>query len=268
MRLNTSLYPIPTILPSSTPQSQAFIPKPSRKPPNEIILQPYQLPYFSDMFSVESFDDVVAYLQTAEEYKGFTFVVTEVAITAFLLHMISGIATVKECIHIDSDLHVQLSYEGVPLPLPAFICKQSGKLHSLDLLTNLPNYCRNATCSYNVDVIKKLIYICFYCPKGRPKYCSDVLKFALMLRYTSHSAYQFLSNFLSLPSESLLRKLKSRSVITSDALCVLCDNELIGNDVVLLLDGCICSLKFYSLAQLLLGVMIIWRCTKVFLLSW
>ena len=57
-----------------------------------------------------------------------------------------------------------------------------------------------------------------------------------MLRYTSHSAYQFLSNFLPLPSEPLLRKLKSRSVITSDALCLLRDNGLIGNDIVLLLD--------------------------------
>ena len=236
VRLNTSLYPIPTIHPSSTPQSQAVIPKPCRKPPTERIFQPDELPLFSDMFSVGSLNDVVTYLHTAEEYKGFTFVVTEVSITAYLLYINSGIATIKECIHIDSDLHVQLSYEGVPLPLPAYICKQSGKLHSLDLLTNLPSYCRNATCSYDVGVIKKLVNVSYYSPKGRPKYSSDVLKFALMLRYISHSAYQFLSNFLPLPSEPLLRKLKSRSVITSDALCLLRDNGLIGNDIVLLLD--------------------------------
>ena len=236
VRLNTSLYPIPTIHPSSTPQSQAVIPKHCRKPPTERIFQPDELPLFSDMFSVGSLNDVVTYLHTAEEYKGFTFVVTEVSITAYLLYINSGIATIKECIHIDSDLHVQLSYEGVPLPLPAYICKQSGKLHSLDLLTNLPSYCRNATCSYDVGVIKKLVNVSYYSPKGGPKYSSDVLKFALMLRYTSHSAYQFLSNFLPLPSEPLLRKLKSRSVITSDALCLLRDNGLIGNDIVLLLD--------------------------------
>ena len=63
-----------------------------------------------------------------------------------------------------------------------------------------------------------------------------VLKFALMLRYTSHSAYQLQSNFLPLPSDSLLRKLQSCSYITSDALCLLRDNKLIGNDIVLLLD--------------------------------
>ena len=81
-----------------------------------------------------------------------------------------------------------------------------------------------------------LLNVSFYNPKGRPKYSSDVLKFALMLRYTSHSAYQLLSNFLPLPSESLIRKLKSRSVITNDALCLLRNNGLIGNDIVLLLD--------------------------------
>ena len=102
---------------------------------------------------------------------------------------------------------------------------------------NKPSYyCRNATYSYDVDVIKKLLSVCFYSPKGRPKYSSEVLKFALMLRYTSHHAYQFLSKLLPLPSESLLRKLKSRSVITSDALCLLLNNGLIGNDIVLLLD--------------------------------
>ena len=52
-----------------------------------------------------------------------------------------------------------------------------------------------------MGVIKKLVNVSYYSPKGRPKYSSDVLKFALMLRYTSHSAYQFLSNFLPLPSE-------------------------------------------------------------------
>ena len=121
VRLNTSLYPIPTIHPSSTPQSQAVISKPCRKPPTERIFQPDELPLFSDMFSVGSLNDVVTYLHTAEEYKGFTFVVTEVSITAYLLYINSGIATIKECIHIDSNLHVQLSYEGVASNLGSYI---------------------------------------------------------------------------------------------------------------------------------------------------
>ena len=104
MRLNKSLYPIPTIHPCSTRQNQADIPKPSRKTPNERIFQQDELPLFSDMFSVGSFDNVVAYLQTAEEYKGFTFVVIEDVITAYLLHINSGISTVKECIY---TLHFQ-----------------------------------------------------------------------------------------------------------------------------------------------------------------
>ena len=46
---------------------------------------------------------------------------------------------VKECIHIDNELQVYLSFEGLPIPLPEYIKNSAHyKLISLDMLTNLP----------------------------------------------------------------------------------------------------------------------------------
>ena len=81
-----------------------------------------------------------------------------------------------------------------------------------------------------------LLYSTHYHPKGRPKYSNNTLKFAILLRYNSNSAYIFLKQCLPLLSETVLRKLKSPSIQSCSALCGLKDNNLIENDVVLLLD--------------------------------
>ena len=56
------------------------------------------------------------------------------------------------------------------------------------------------------------------------------------MRYTSNSDYQYLKHFLSLPSNSLLCKLKSQSINTSKGLVLLRDNSLFSSDAVLFLD--------------------------------
>ena len=167
-------------------------------------------------------------------------VMTDFGLTAYRIQIDSGIAKVKECIYIDNELHVKLSFEGLPIPLPEYITNSARcKLTSLDMLTNLPHFCKNYSASHNncdIGVIKELLESTYYHPKGKPKYSSNALRFALLMRYTSHSTYQFLKHFLPLPSETLLTQLKSPSIQSSAALCGLRDNQLIGNDVVLLMD--------------------------------
>ena len=137
------------------------------------------------------------------------------------------------------DLHVKLSYEGSPVPLPEYISSSKGsKITSLDMLTNLPNYIINSVSSTNlsIEVIKELLKLSYYTPKGVPKYSPQTLRFALQLRYTSHAAYKFLNQYITLPSERLLRDLKSKSLDSEKTLSKLRDEGLIANDVVLLLD--------------------------------
>ena len=147
------------------------------------------------------------------------------------------LASVKECIAIYTNFHLKLSYDGSPILLPSYIQETTGhKLTHLDVLENLPNYCRNFHSDCDVDVIKELIQLCYYSPCGGPKYSSQVLRFSLMLRYTSNSAYNFNKKYIPLPSNSLLRKLKSPSIDNCQALHCLRDTNCIDNDIALLLD--------------------------------
>ena len=57
-----------------------------------------------------------------------------------------------------------------------------------------------------------------------------------MLRYTSNSAYNFLKKYIPLPSNSLLRKLKSPSIDNCQTLQCLRDTNCIGNDIAIFLD--------------------------------
>ena len=51
-----------------------------------------------------------------------------------------------ESVRIDKNLHVQLQYNGIPLPLPSwFVNCHNGKLDKLSILENFPPYIRSTT---------------------------------------------------------------------------------------------------------------------------
>ena len=235
-RLNYNLNPILTIHPLSIPQSQA-IPTNSPPPPKDRVFQPDQISIYEEKFRIRKFQDVIDFLEKAPEYASFKLHIEYSFVTAYHLVISCGLAGVKECITIYTDFQVKLSYEGSLIPLPSFIQNSTDhKITHLDALQNLPNYCRNFDSKYDVDVIKELIQLCYFSPRGRPKYSSQVMRFSLLLRYTSNSAYSFLKKYIPLPSNSLLRKLKSPSIDNCQTLKVLRDQNLIGNDIAILLD--------------------------------
>ena len=235
-RLNYSLNPIPTIHPTSIAKSQSVIPNRVRKSPTLRIFQKDELSLFKDKYTLITKDNIVSYMKVADEYRNFHIDVSDIGVTAYRVKIDSGIAVVQECVHATNDSHVILSFESSPIPLPDYISTAAGcKLTSLDMITNLPNYCRNASHNYHIEVIDELIKLRFYHPRGR-HYPSAVLRFSLLLRYTSGSAYKLLDKFIPLPSERLLQMLKSHTIDSIKALCTLRNNSLIGNDVVILLD--------------------------------
>ena len=131
---------------------------------------------------------------------------------------------------------IKLSFESSPVPLPEFITNSANcKITSLDMLINLPNYCKNQSHNFDIDPVKEILNLCNYSPKACT-YSSHVLRFALQLRYISHAAYIILHRHMSLPSVRLLSKLKSNSIDSVKALCKLRYEGCIGNDVALLLD--------------------------------
>ena len=236
-RLNYNIKPIPTIHPPSTPLRQAIIPTNSRPPPKVRGLQPDQISIYEEKYRIQKFQDVVDFLEKSPEFASFKLHIEDSFVTAYHLVIRSGLASVKECITIYTYFQVKLSFENSQIPLPSYIQNSTDhKLTHLDALENLPSYCRNFNSKYDVDVIKELIQLCYFSPRGRPKYSSQVLRFSLMLRYTSNSAYSFLKKYIPLPSNSLLRKLKSPSIDNCHALQFLRDSNFIGNDVAILLD--------------------------------
>ena len=127
------------------------------------------------------------------------------------------------------------------------ISESSHKLTHLDVLENLPNYCRSFRSKFDIDVIKELLKLRYFSPCGISKYSSQVLRFSLILRYTSNSAYSFLKKYVPLPSNSLLRKLRSPSIDNCQALQSLRDSNCIDNDIAILMMRCISNLRLLSI---------------------
>ena len=173
--LDYPISPIPTIHPKSIPLSQAPVPCEPRKLPKVRVYAPDELGSFMSINDVKSFDN-------PKEYQHFQLEISDSNITAFRVQICSGIARVKECIQVDDSFHVELSYDSCPIPLPSYI--QEGeicKITSLDMLANLPTYCRNAAATCDTSIIDYLTYTKYYSQKGRPPYSSKALRFCFNL---------------------------------------------------------------------------------------
>ena len=75
-----------------------------------------------------------------------------------------------------------------------------------------------------------------YSAKGRPPYSSDMIRFSLMLRYTSAQAYTLMMETLPLPAMSKLRKLRKGSVDALKAVKILLETGQISNDIIIIID--------------------------------
>ena len=75
-----------------------------------------------------------------------------------------------------------------------------------------------------------------YKPKGRPPYSSKMIRFSLLICYTSTQAYKILLQKLPFPSLSLLAKLKSGSMDVINASKMLKDKGAIFKDIILMVD--------------------------------
>ena len=69
-----------------------------------------------------------------------------------------------------------------------------------------------------------------------PVYAPDIIRFALMLRYTSLQPYKLLLDKFRLPSLSLLRKIITRDIDAAKLAKLLKDEEKLSSDVCLIFD--------------------------------
>lgn len=149
---------------------------------------------------------------------------------------------VFESIRIDTEFHVQLQYNGIKVPLPDwFVVGKSAKLNRVSMIHNFPPYLKKvAEDKSNEDgsmsILEELEQRKHFKPKGRPPYSAELIRYALLLRYTSAQAYRVLLKQFPLTSFSLLNKIQQGGVDAIKALKRLRDKGKISKDLVLMAD--------------------------------
>ena len=235
-RLNNHLNPVPTINPAGVyDEKPSCVPSTSqqRKPPKQRNLQEEQYPEYKKQFKVESFSEVdeslLAFLDNGYQCDKYE---NHVVFYKIVTNELS-IPQVTESIRIDSNLHVQLFYKGLPVPLPIWFCKGSEcKFCYKDMLTNFSSHIRieSERCS---DVLEELLQLNF---KKSPIYSANLIRYSLLLRYSSLPVYKILQEEFKLPSLSLLRKITTGKIDAVKSAKILRENGNISEDVILMFD--------------------------------
>ena len=116
-------------------------------------------------------------------------------------HATYNIPQITETAAVDKFFHVKLFLNSSPVSLPAWFRKGSDcRLKRKSMLENFPNYITNFQEAKNIpsDILNELQEIRFKKSVDRPKYSVYLLRYALLLRYTSTQAYKHLFTFFEL----------------------------------------------------------------------
>ena len=120
-----------------------------------------------------------------------------------------------ESIKVDKDLHVQLQYNGEPVPLPlSFINNRhcNAKFTRVSMLENLLPYMKNLTEATQFTLLEELNNRKKSKANSQPPYSVAMLRFGLHFRYSSSQAYRLLLDKFPLPSFSLLKTIQRGGV--------------------------------------------------------
>ena len=101
---------------------------------------------------------------------------------------------------------------------------------------NYPPYMKSFSGNRATNIMDELQQIRYRKSDDRPKFTSQLLQLALMLRYTSLPAYQLLVRHFLLLSVSLLKRLIQGGVEPLKGVKLLLNERKIGKDMVLLTD--------------------------------
>ena len=121
-----------------------------------------------------------------------------------------SIPEVTECIRIDSELHTQPFFKGAPVPLPQWFG------HGRDCRLSRKTMLKTFLLIYSHERNSILLYLKNYTiHEHRLKkriYSANIIRYSLLLRYTSIQSYKMLVEVFPLPSLSLLSKISKGRV--------------------------------------------------------
>ena len=100
--------------------------------------------------------------------------------------------SIKECIRIDRNIHLQLLCDGNPIPLPQwFIHRHNAKLKRFCMLENFPNYIHDVVEEHLYSILKELQKLQDY-KELIPYYCAIRLNKRTNYFWKSFHSYLFL----------------------------------------------------------------------------
>ena len=235
--LNMKSNPVPSIHSEKVCKRPSTIPTPviHRKVPKKRDFSIDEMQDFKENDTIFSFEE----LNEKHSPPGFQFRKTDDCVLYYNLQFDekTSFPKVLGCIRVDKELHVQLQFSGNPLPLPYwFVRGTNAKLSRFGMLINLAPYIRNFSEQNPYSLIEELENRRNYKPKGQPPFSSEMIRYALLLRYTSLQLYKLLLEKFPLPSTSLLNKLQHGGVDAFKAVKVLREKGEISDDVILMAD--------------------------------
>ena len=233
--LKWELHPIPTIHTDSiSSPSLLRIQVVSRRSPRKRKQDIDQLKEFQEKDKVESFETfsqdhapsefTLKRLQESLQYYGLIF------------DSKSGFPRVYEYISIGKELHVKLTFQGFSIPLPDwFRIGHNCTVNRFSMLKNFFSHIKNRSDSFS-SILSELNSMQHYKPQGRPKFSSSMIRYALLLRYTSWQSYKLLLQQFSLPSLSLSKKITSGFIDSVKAAKLFLEKGAMSENCALLVD--------------------------------
>ena len=157
-----------------------------------------------------------------------------------------GIPEVTQTIVIDDQLHVKLYKNSLPIPLPKWFtnggdCQAKKK----SIIQNFPSYIKNfgdnetiTTDPNNMpsDILEELNRIRYKKPDDGPKFSPNLVRYSLLLYYTSPQGYRLLLEQFPFPSIIYLKKLSQGGVDSLKAIKLLLKQGKMDKDAILMLD--------------------------------
>lgn len=233
--LKWDLNPVPTIQDDEAMKRPAEFPEihELRKPPKIRNILPDQMEEFSDMDKISSLDDIDPVKSCPQGYEAKKND-SSVVFYRTVFDATTGFPSISAAISIDSELHVKLQSDGLPVPLPKWFTKgNNAKLKRFSMLSNFPAYLANHSDAHPADILDEL-----RCRRNytRAPFSPTLIRYSLLLRYSSPQAYRLLLQKFPFPSFSLLKKLHSGGVNSMTAAKTLLGEGCISVDVILMCD--------------------------------
>ena len=234
-KLIWELHPVPTIHPNTILQTSILrTPTVSRRSPRKRAYATDELETFLNQDKVLNFSSFAS--EYAPNNHSFKKLENSVQYYNLFFDETTGVPAVRECISIDRNLHVTLTYNGYVIPLPEwFRSGHNCTVTKFSMLENFASYVKQKGEEYSI-ILKELNDIQHYKPQGRPKYSSTMIRFSLLLRYSSCQTYKLLLEQLPLPSLSLMKKLTTGGIDAVKVAKLLLEKESVSSDCVLLID--------------------------------